>query len=203
MRIRLRAPASWCAVLLVAFALTLPVHADGDGAASARPLLWQPSMNVFRRYAAETDDMFRFYGGALGLEQLETYNVGNATDVARFRVGTSEVKLTKRVADRDYVPGGPRDATGLRLLTFFYPDRDAVVERFREHGYIAPEFRELPGGERWAAVVTDPDGHAVELVIAPDAAARLYDSIEVGLTVGDVERSRAFYREFVGLEELP
>jgi catechol 2,3-dioxygenase-like lactoylglutathione lyase family enzyme len=43
----------------------------------------------------------------------------------------------------------------------------------------------------------------VELVIVPGASAEQLGAIEVGLTVADVERSRAFYRSFVGLEELP
>ena len=47
-------------------------------------------------------------------------------------------------------------------------------------------------------MVTDPDGQWVELVIS-DAPAHF----EVGATVSNVERSRAFYREFVGLDELP
>ena len=170
---------------------------------SAGPLLWQPSMNVFRRFAVEPEEMFKFYGGALGLEQLQTFDVGGGTNVARFRAGRSEVKLTNRVPDRTYEPGAVDAATGLRLLTFFFPEQEAVVERFIEHGYAAPEFEPIEGTERLSAMVSDPDGHAVELIIAPNASDELYDTIEVGLTVSDLERSRAFYREFVGLEELP
>ena len=54
-----------------------------------------------------------------------------------------------------------------------------------------------------SALVTDPDGQQVELVIVPGATAEQLARIEVGLTVADIERSRAFYRSFVGLEELP
>jgi catechol 2,3-dioxygenase-like lactoylglutathione lyase family enzyme len=43
----------------------------------------------------------------------------------------------------------------------------------------------------------------VELVVVPDAPAGIFDRIEVGITVTDLEKSRAFYRRFVGLEELP
>jgi catechol 2,3-dioxygenase-like lactoylglutathione lyase family enzyme len=50
--------------------------------------------------------------------------------------------------------------------------------------------------------VNDPDGQAVELVIVPNATAEDLAQIEVGLTVADLDRSRAFYRAFVGLEEL-
>ena len=92
-------------------------------------------------------------------------------------------------------------ATGLRLLTFFFADEAALAERFVQHGLPSPEFANL-GGVR-SALVTDPDGQQVELVIVPGATAEQLARIEVGLTVADIERSRAFYRSFVGLEELP
>jgi len=194
---------SGLAVLLLGCAALQPAAAEEVAVESAGPLLWQPSMNVFRRFAVEPEEMFKFYGGALGLEQLQTFDVGGGTNVARFRAGNSEVKLTRRVPDRTYVPGAVDDATGLRLLTFFYPDQAAVVERFVENGYEAPEFDEVAGTDRLSALVYDPDGHAVEIVIAPNAPDELYHTIEVGLTVSDLDESRAFYAEFVGLEELP
>ena len=52
-------------------------------------------------------------------------------------------------------------------------------------------------------MVQDPEKQWVELVVMPGAPQSVYDSMEVGLTVTDLERSRAFYRDFVGLEELP
>ncbi|HEX7081978.1 MAG TPA: VOC family protein [Gammaproteobacteria bacterium] len=191
------------AVSIVLMGAGPAASAEDDPPPSAGPLLWQPSMNVFRRFAVEPEAMFEFYGDVLGLEQMETFNVGGGTGVARFRAGGSVVKLTKRVGDRTYVPGGVRDATGLRLLTFFYPDRDEVVQRFLARGYPEPQFDALPGTNRSSALVNDPDGHPVQLVIAPDAPAELYDTVEIGLTVSDLDESRAFYREFVGLEELP
>ena len=93
-------------------------------------------------------------------------------------------------------------ATGLRLLTFFFADEAALGERFVQHGLPAPEFADLRRAVR-SALVTDPDGQQVELVIVPGATAEQLARIEVGLTVADIERSRAFYRSFVGLEELP
>jgi catechol 2,3-dioxygenase-like lactoylglutathione lyase family enzyme len=52
-------------------------------------------------------------------------------------------------------------------------------------------------------MVQDPANQWVELVIAPGAPADTYASLEVGLSVSDLEKSRAFYRDFVGLTELP
>jgi len=195
---------SGLAVVLLGFAALQPVAAEEEATVeSAGPLLWQPSMNVFRRFAVEPEEMFKFYGDALGLEQLQTFDVGGGTNVARFRAGRSEVKFTRRVPDRTYVPGAVDEATGLRLLTFFYPNQDEVIERFAAAGYEAPVFEKVPGTDWLSALVYDPDGHAVEIVIAPNAPQELYDTIEVGLTVSDLDVSRAFYREFVGLEELP
>jgi catechol 2,3-dioxygenase-like lactoylglutathione lyase family enzyme len=39
--------------------------------------------------------------------------------------------------------------------------------------------------------------------VVPGATADVLEQIEVGVTVSDLEGSRAFYRDFVGLEELP
>ena len=99
-------------------------------------------MNVFRRFAAEPERMFGFYGGVLGFKQLTTFSVGNG-GVARFQAGAQELKLTKQVGNRVYQPGGVKDATGLRLISFFFADESALVKRFVEHGLPAPEFAAL------------------------------------------------------------
>lgn len=168
---------------------------------SAAPVLWQPSMNVFRRHAAEAEAMYAFYGDVLGFEQLQTLRPAGTGGVARLQAGASELKLTARVDDREYVSGGVRDATGLRLLTFFFPDEAALVERFEANGRSAPEFADTGDGRR-RALVTDPDGQPVELIVAPDADASVYEQVEIGLTVSDLEASREFYGDFVGLEAL-
>lgn len=164
-------------------------------------VLWQPSMNVFRRFEVPAERMYEFYGGVLGFEQLSTLNVGNGGGVARFKAGAQELKLTRRVGDRSYVSGGVRAATGLRLLTFTFAEEAELAQRFVAHGLPRPEFSNL-GGRR-SALVQDPDGQDVELAIVPGATADQLASLEVGLTVADLERSREFYRRFVGLEEIP
>jgi hypothetical protein len=168
-------------------------------------VLWQQSMNVFRRFDVEPAAMFEFYGPVLGFEQLNTitFNSSNGGGVARFQAGAQELKLTRRTPNRQYQPGGVTNATGLRLLTFFFANEQALAERFREHGYPPPEFKSVPGADRRSALVTDPDGQAVELVVVPHASADTLGRIEVGITCADLDKSRAFYRGFVGLEELP
>jgi catechol 2,3-dioxygenase-like lactoylglutathione lyase family enzyme len=172
--------------------------------ATTAGVLWQPSMNVFRRFEVPAERMYEFYGAVLGFKQLSTLNVGNGGGgVARFQAGAQELKLTRRVANKSYAGGGVRGATGLRLITFYFADEPQLVARFTEHGLPAPQFKDYRGEGRRAALVQDPDGQDVELVIVPGATAEQLARIEVGLTVTDLERSRAFYRQFVGLEELP
>ena len=91
---------------------------------STAAVLWQPSMNVFRRFDVPAEEMFEFYGQLLGYRQLSTINVGTGAGVARFQAGAQELKLTRRVADRQYQDGGVEAATGLRLLTFFFADEE-------------------------------------------------------------------------------
>ncbi len=171
-----------------------------DEHATTAEVLWQPSMNVFRRFDVPAECMYEFYGDVLGFEQLSTLDVGNG-GVARFQAGAQELKLARRVGGRSYEGGGVRGATGLRLLTFFFAEEAALAARFAAHSLPAPQFSEI-GGRR-SALVRDPDGQDVELVIVSGATDEQLASIEVGLTVADLESSRKFYREFVGLEELP
>ncbi len=170
---------------------------------SVKPLFVQPSMNVFRRFKAEPEAMYNFYGKALGFEQLTTFNVGAKTDVARFQVGDSQLKLSGTVPNRTYQRGEIKDATGVRLLSFFFTDRHALEERLRTQGIKVPLFNPVKGTARSHALLKDPDGQWVELVIVPDSEKAACMGIEVGLSVSDLEKSRAFYREFVGLEEMP
>ncbi len=174
-------------------------HAQEE--ASVGPVMAMPAMNVFRRYAAEDPEpIFRFYSDVLGHERLTEYDVGGATGVMRIRAGASELKFTGE-NNEQYQPGGVDNATGLRLWTFFYSDRAAVAKRFTDNGLEAPEFEPIGDG-RLSAVVADPEGELVQLIVTGDPAGTRYDEIEIGLTVSDLAASRAFYRDFVGLEEL-
>jgi catechol-2,3-dioxygenase len=157
----------------------------------------QPSMNVFRRYSVETIRMTDFYGKVLGLTPMAPIN-----QMQRFRVGTAEIKLQSTPAASQYVAGAVRDVVGLRVFTFFFPSESALAARFAANGLPAPDFRPRAGGGS-AAMVRDPQDQWVELVVLPGAPAGLSDRFELGLTVSDVEKSRAYYRTFIGLEELP
>jgi catechol 2,3-dioxygenase-like lactoylglutathione lyase family enzyme len=169
---------------------------------STAEIMTQP-MNVFRRFSGDAKPVYDFYGKVLGLKQLTTYNLGSNTNVARFEIGTSLLKFTTVVPERKYQQGAIQDATGLRILTFFFPNQAPLAERFKANGLAVPEFRPLPGSKRSSALVKDTAGQWVELVIAPDEPSETYSQIEIGLVVSNIEVSRKFYREFIGLEELP
>ena len=169
---------------------------------STAEIMTQP-MNVFRRFSGDSRPIYDFYGKVLGLKQLTTYDLGGNTSVARFQIGTTQLKFTAAVPNRKYQTGAIQAATGLRILTFFFPEQAPVVERFKANGLPVPEFRPVPGTRRSSALVQDPAGQWVELAIAPGEPNDAYSRIEIGLVVSDIEVSRKFYREFIGLEELP
>ncbi len=170
---------------------------------SVAPLMIQPSMNVFRRFKVDVEAMNTFYGKVLGFKQLMTFNVGGGTKVGRFQVGDSQVKFSGIVPNKKYQRGNVQDATGVRLLTFFFTDKHGLEERFRAQGLAIPHFEPIPGTGRSHALVQDPDSQWVELTIVPESEASACRGIEIGLVVSDIAKSRAFYRDFVGLEELP
>ena len=195
------------ALLLSASLASTSVNVSAQTTAStdaAAPVFTQQATNVFRRFAVDLAKMKKFYGDVLGLKPLPTLNMPGGGQMTRFHAGASEIKLQSSAAESQAPRGGVRDVTGLRVLTFFFPDGAALTARFSEHGYPVPEFHKTSGGVTGMAVamVRDPSDQWVELVVVPGAPAETYDRLEIGLTVADVETSRTFYRGFVGLEEL-
>lgn len=191
--------------LMMSASLLLAVSAAPFAQASSREtvkaLLTQPSMNVFRRFTVDRAKMMEFYGEVLALRPMPAINMPGGGQMSRFQVGTSEIKLTTTRPESREQKGGVKEVTGLRVFTFFFPDEAALTTRFKEHGFAAPVFH--ASGSTRVATVQDPDGEWVELIVVPGAPASTLDRLEVGLTVSDLEKSRAFYREFIGLEELP
>ncbi len=185
----------------VLVAIAVPAAAQSSSPVSLASLSTQPSMNVFRRFAVEPAKMVSYYGEVLGLKALPSIKLAGG-EMIQFGVGTTQVKLQFTAAAGEFKTGPVKEVTGLRVFTFFYPDEAAVTARFVEHGYPAPSFSPGRGGKR-VAMVLDPANQWVELVIVPGASREVYESIELGMTVSDLDRSRAFYRDFVGLDELP
>ncbi len=171
---------------------------------STRELFIQDSMNVFRRFPREhTADMVRFYTEALALRSLSPIQLTSTQQMILTGVGSGQVKLSAgQQGNRSYdLSGGALGGTGIRFLTLSYPDSVRVVERFETAGLAAPEFTRADDGSCWA-MVTDPAGFPIQIVIREGAADNSDDGIGVGIAVSDLAESRAFYRDFVGLSEL-
>jgi catechol 2,3-dioxygenase-like lactoylglutathione lyase family enzyme len=166
----------------------------------AAPHFVQQSLNVFRRFAGDGSKTLEFYGEVLGAGELKAVAVGSG-QVSRFQVGTSQLKFTRAAGSAHYTRGAIADAVGVRLWTMWFPDEAALTARFTQHGYAPPSFKTLDGVR--SALVSDPDGEWVQLIVEPNALKVTYDRLEIGVASADVEKSRAFYRQFVGLEELP
>jgi len=184
--------------LLLAGAATgaLAQSAPPAQATTARPYFVEQSMNVFRRFSGDGVKTLEFYGPVLGFGDSRA--VGG---ISIYQVGPSQLKLTRAQATAKFTRGAINDAAGIRLWTMWFADEAALTKRFLDHGLPAPAFKVVDGVR--SALVTDPDGEWVQLVIAPNAPKETYGRLEVGIAANDLEKSRAFYRTFVGLEELP
>jgi catechol 2,3-dioxygenase-like lactoylglutathione lyase family enzyme len=195
-------------VCALALAVTAGAGAQTPTTATIRPFLWRPGMaasdigevNVFRRFSSDrTDAMREFYSEVLALPVLPSTALGGG-QMIRYPIGASEVKLFP-VAPSAANTTAIGEAVGVRLLTFFYADDAAVTKRFVDHGYPAPTFDAgtSHAGATRSALTQDPDGEWVELVIVPGASAAALARFEIGITVSDLERSRAFYGGLMGL----
>ena len=185
---------------------------QGSAPATVRPYLWSSDrpkssigeINVFRRFSNErTAQMREFYGEVLALPVLPETALGGG-QMIRYPVGASEVKLFP-VAPSAANTAKVADAAGVRLLTFFYPDEAAVAQRFTSHGLPAPSFAATAShaGAKAAALLQDPDGEWVELVVVPGASPDALARFEIGVTVNDLAASRAFYGDVMGLTPQP
>jgi catechol 2,3-dioxygenase-like lactoylglutathione lyase family enzyme len=179
-------------------------QADPALMASVRPLLSQDSMNVYRRFVPEhREQMLEYYGKVLALRALSPVTFQGGGQMILFGVGTGQVKLANGLkGGREYSVGPVKAGTGIRMITLFFPSEAELTARFTEFGYPTPSFRDGRNGAR-VAHVADPGGFMTELVVVPGAQPAVYDRMEVTIAVSDLERSRVFYREFVGLDELP
>jgi catechol 2,3-dioxygenase-like lactoylglutathione lyase family enzyme len=187
-----------CVLVVLA---SVDLLAQAPAAPTLASLSTQPSMNVFRRFAVDAAKMTGYYGDVLGLKALPPLRMPGGGQMILFQIGSGQVKLQATAAASEYASGPLREVSGLRVFTFFYPDEGAVTSRFVQHGYPAPQFQTVRG--RRVAMVLDPENQWVELVVVPNVPPATYASMEVGITATDIDKSRAFYREFVGLEELP
>ncbi len=171
---------------------------------TARHLFRQESANVFRRFPRElTEQMVNFYVNALALRALNPIQLTSTQQMILTGVGSGQVKLSAgQQGDRLYhLEGGYAGGTGIRFFAFSYPDAATVTRRFTEAGFAAPQFAAREDGLQ-QALVKDPAGFDIVILVSPDAADHSDDGVGVGVHVSDLAAARAFYRDFVGLDEL-
>ena len=174
-------------------------------ASSTRDLFSQDSMNVFRRFPREkTAEMVKFYTEALALRSLSPIQLTATQQMILTGVGSGQIKLSAGTqGNRTYdLSGGYAGGTGIRFFMLTYPDWRVVQQRFVAAGFPAPEFVARGDGIR-QALVTDPGGFQIVILARPGAKDHSDDGVGVGINTSDLGASRAFYREFVGLDELP
>ena len=174
-------------------------------ASSTRDLFSQDSMNVFRRFPREkTAEMVKFYTEALALRSLSPIQLTATQQMILTGVGSGQIKLSAGTqGNRTYdLAGGYAGGTGIRFFMLTYPDWRVVQQRFVAAGFPAPEFVARGDGIR-QALVTDPGGFQIVILARPGAKDHSDDGVGVGINTSDLGASRAFYREFVGLDELP
>jgi len=171
---------------------------------STRELFAQDSMNVFRRYPREkTAEMVKFYTEALALRSLNPIQLTATQQMILTGVGSGQIKLSAGTqGNRKYdLEGGYAGGTGIRFFELTYPDYRVVQQRFVAAGFPEPEFVARGDGVR-QALVSDPGGFQIVILTKPGWKDHSDDGVGVGINVSDLDRSRAFYREFVGLDEL-
>ena len=177
---------------------------EEDLTSSARALFRQDSMNVFRRFPRDkTEEMVRFYTEALALRSLSPIQLTSTQQMILTGVGSGQIKLSAgQQGDRKYdLEGGYAGGTGIRFLVLSYPDHEVMRQRFREAGFPEPEFVRRDDGFH-QALVRDPGGFDIVILTRGGLKDNSDAGVGVGIGVSDLEKSRAFYREFVGLDEL-
>jgi glyoxylase I family protein len=145
-----------------------------------------------------------FYRDVLGFEEQSVVSMGEVGRLTRMRAGNHVIKLYDFARPPEPVEGGTDKANGMRLLAFILDDLDAVLARFDAAG-LPYDRLALPESTPFqVAFATDADGNALELVgLRAPAGDRLTARMQIGLTVADVQRSRRFYGELLGLQEEP
>lgn len=144
-----------------------------------------------------------FYAGVLDFTHLGRSSVGVDGRVERLRAGGNDFEIRDYAKPPPSATGGIYDAYGIRVIAVFVDDLDLVIERIRARGRRVADARDLPGKLR-ITFAKDPDGNMLELIGLPaPAGPELTSRLQIGLTVSDVDRARAFYGGVLALPEQP
>jgi len=145
----------------------------------------------------------RFYGDVLGLKFQGNLPLPGNGKMLRYASGATTIKLIVLPEPKPVNPGGIQAAVGIRLITLFDANLDAIAERAEANGLPKPSILGAKGSAGRLIFINDPDGNQVEILGLPaDAAPEAAQRFMIGLTVADTERSREFYGKTLGLTEL-
>jgi len=174
--------------------------------------LAKPSLNVVIT-VQDMDKATAFYGDVLGLEPMPPIPFGDKTAevffptavvMQRFKVGSHEIKLIPGLPTTKKHEGGVDTGIGIRMVNYPIADIAAFKTRLKEHGYPEPEINAMEGSPYRFGLLEDPDGNTVEFYYyEQDGPPGWQESIHIALTVSDVEASREFYGEVLGLTAMP
>lgn len=154
--------------------------------------------------ASDADATCAFYRDVMGLAEQPSLTVGKDLLQHRFAIGGHVLKVLRAGKPPEPEVAGIESAIGMRLLAFILDDLDSVLARLDAAG---KRYSTLPVPEKLGyrvAFTKDPEGTTLELVgLTKPAGDELRARLQVGLTVRDVERSRHFYGQQLGLPEQP
>ena len=216
-------------VLVVVLAATV-VHAQSPAAPPGPPPtgLVVGSGNFFSPIVSDLDKAIAFYRDGLGLDVQGTPSNADANPALRNMFGLPDAQLRWQIGrppamrtgveivEIKNVKSTPLERrvqdSGAFILIVFVRDVDATFARMKALG--APIVTKggapigLPAGKpRYRVVVVkDPDGHFVEIVQAeqpPETQAPATANViavRVRLTVADVDKALAIYRDALGMK---
>jgi len=144
-----------------------------------------------------------FYREILGFREEEPRSFGADAVQYRFRAGQQLIKLMDLPQKPDSHPSGIYDRIGYRVIAVLVDDLPALRKRIHATGRGTTEPRAIVG-DLAISFAKDADGNMLELIGLPEPQGDdLADRLQIGLTVGDVEKSRDFYGRVLELTEQP
>jgi len=143
----------------------------------------------------DTSLMLTFYRDVIGLQVHSETPIAGAVN-RRFLCGETVVKLLCLDEPPPLGVKGVFGQYGLRKLYLVLADFDAAVARLAAAGMEAAVNQ---GRALRYCNIEDPEGNALELV-GLDEPREAGATVQLGVTVADLKRSRRFYEELLGRE---
>ena len=147
-----------------------------------------------------------FYSDILGLPPAEPIplNLPPGSEMVWYQAGATRIKVRGFAAAPQKTETATMAANGIRLITLFVKDPNALVNRLTAAGLQAPQFISPEKVTYRYGFVSDPDGNQIEILTFNfEPRPETFDRFQIGLTVADAEKTRTFYTQVLGLKERP